>query len=126
MQIESWNSIFFNDLFNSSALYRPDIVLNSKISLWRGDITKLNIDCIVNVASKNLEGGGGIDGAIHKASGPELLDECKKFLIDNETNNRGETGECKIIPGFNLPAKHILLVPNIKMLLNQKLAMKIV
>lgn len=66
MQIESWNSIFFNDLFNSSALYRPDIVLNSKISLWRGDITKLNIDCIVNVASKNLEGGGGLDAAIHK------------------------------------------------------------
>lgn len=89
-------------------------------------MTKLNIDCIVNVASKNLEGGGGLDAAIHKASGPELLDACKKFLIDNETNNRGETGECKIIPGFNLPAKHILLVPKIKMLLNQKLAMKIV
>ena len=73
------------------------------------DITKLNIDCIVNAATENLEGGGGIDGSIHRAAGPDLLDACKKFPIINKRKNiRCETGECKLTSGFNLPAKYIM------------------
>ena len=112
--IEPWNLIFFNNLFNSISLYRADIVINCKISLWRGDITKLNVDCIVNTASENLEVSGGIDGAIDKASGPELLDACKKFPIDNEINTCCKTGECKITTCFNLLAKDIIHTVNPK------------
>ena len=107
--IEPWSSNHSNDNCTSSVLYSYSNVLNSKISLWEGDITKLNIDCIVNAATENLEGGGGIDGAIHRAAGPDLLDACKKFpIINKRTNNRCETGECKSAHGFNLPAKYII------------------
>ena len=101
--IEPWSFLMILLLYSSSN------VLNSKISLWEGDITKLNIDCIVNAATEHLEGGGGIDGAIHRAAGPDLLDACKKFpIINNRTNNRCETGECKLTHGFNLLAKYII------------------
>ena len=72
--------------------------INVKVSLWQGDITKLNVDVIVNSVNKTLTVGGGIDGAIHEAAGPGLVDERQKF-------NVCETGQCKVTLGHKLPAK---------------------
>lgn len=78
-----------------------------RIRILQGDITKLGVDAIVNAANERMLGGGGVDGAIHRAAGPKLVNACRS-IPEIRPGVRCPVGESRITPGFDLPARHVI------------------
>jgi O-acetyl-ADP-ribose deacetylase (regulator of RNase III) len=78
-----------------------------KIEVVEADITTLKVDAIVNAANEAMLGGGGVDGAIHRAAGPQLLEECRR-INEVRPGVRCPTGEARLTKGYKLPAKHVI------------------
>lgn len=104
-QIKTWEQHYFENKrtipSTATALFRVDNEINRKVSLWEGDITSLQVDAIVNAAKSKLDGGGGVDGAIHKAAGPGLKEE-------SEPLGPIRPGTAVITGGHNLPAAYVI------------------
>ena len=85
----------------------PDSDPRQSITVERGDITAMTVDAIVNAANERMLGGGGVDGAIHRAAGPELLEACRQ-VPEVRPGVRCPTGAARITPGFRLPARFVI------------------
>lgn len=81
--------------------------MKPRVDIVRGDLTQQAVDAIVNAANERMLGGGGVDGAIHRAAGPELLHACR-FIPEVRPGVRCPTGEARITPGFALRARHVI------------------
>ena len=81
------------------------MIMSNRIEVIKGDVTKIEVDAIVNAANSSLMGGGGVDGAIHRAGGPAILDECKKIVA---RQGGCKTGEAVITTAGKLPAKYVI------------------